>query len=244
MSSTSDGDGQSNPRVNSQLASLVPSFDPSKDDLQTYQKRVQLVLAAWPKTRITLATRLILNCQGGAFDKLQLHQTELMENDEKSVQRIITLLGRHWGIRNPNLSEIHQHTQACQFDMCRAGDLRDPENKQHMKKGMVVLTTYPPLFNYLHVAKYDQHQHHPIEGSCKPRPNSPSILRSQYSETYTRKFARPVVKVLMAGGQQRPYNWSPGRLSFAHQDTILPVLPRRSKFEDHRSLPVPSLFNQ
>ena len=75
MSSTSDGDGQSNPRVNSQLASLVPSFDPSKDDLQTYQKRVQLVLAAWPKTRITLATRLILNCQGGAFDKLQLHQT-------------------------------------------------------------------------------------------------------------------------------------------------------------------------
>ena len=98
MASTSDGDGQAGTGVNSQLASLVPSFDPSKDDLQTYQKRVQLVLAAWPKTRITeLVMRLILNCQGSAFDKLQLHQTELMENDEKAVQRIITLLGGHWG---------------------------------------------------------------------------------------------------------------------------------------------------
>ena len=98
MSSTSDGDGKEPPGVNSQLASLVPTLDPSKDDLQTYQKRVQLVLAAWPKGRITeLVMRLILNCQGSAFDKLQLHQTELMENDEKAVQKIISLLGGHWG---------------------------------------------------------------------------------------------------------------------------------------------------
>ena len=97
MSSTSDGDGSSS-GVNSQLASLVPSFDPAKDDLQTYQKRVQLVLAAWPKNRLTeLVMRLILNCHGSAFDKLQLHQSELMENSEKAVQSIITLLGGHWG---------------------------------------------------------------------------------------------------------------------------------------------------
>ena len=98
MTSTSDGDGGTNTGVGSQLATLVPSFNPSKDDLQTYQKRVELVLAAWPPTRITeLVMRLILNCQGSAFDKLQLHQAELMENDEKCVRKIITLLGGHWG---------------------------------------------------------------------------------------------------------------------------------------------------
>jgi hypothetical protein len=40
---------------------------------------------------------LILNCVGSAFKKLQLHQAELIANDRKSIQRIIELLGGHWG---------------------------------------------------------------------------------------------------------------------------------------------------
>ena len=51
--------------ISSQLAFLVPSFDPSKDDLQLYQQKVELVLAAWPKGKLTeLVTRLILGCEG------------------------------------------------------------------------------------------------------------------------------------------------------------------------------------
>ena len=47
--------------ISNQLASLVPSFDPSKNDLAVYQQKVELVLAAWPKTKITeLVTRV--NC--------------------------------------------------------------------------------------------------------------------------------------------------------------------------------------
>ena len=84
--------------VPNQLAVLVPSFDPSKDDLQVYTQKVELLLEAWPSTKYTeLATRLILNCSGSAFKKLQLHQSEITQNDRKSIQRIIELLGGHWG---------------------------------------------------------------------------------------------------------------------------------------------------
>ena len=34
--------------VPNQLAILVPSFDPSKDDLQVYTQKVELLLTAWP----------------------------------------------------------------------------------------------------------------------------------------------------------------------------------------------------
>ena len=51
--------------VSSQLAYLVPSFDPSKDDLLVYQQKVELITAAWPPDKyVELITRLVLNCQG------------------------------------------------------------------------------------------------------------------------------------------------------------------------------------
>ena len=97
MSAASDGSEASN-GISTQLASLVPSFDPSKDDLQVFQQKIQLVLAVWPKAKLSeLITRLILNTTGSAFAKLQLHHTELCVNDEKGVKRLIELLGGHWG---------------------------------------------------------------------------------------------------------------------------------------------------
>ena len=52
----------------------------------------------WPEGKWTeLATRLILGCTGTAFQKLQLHSTELTNNDKKSIQRLIELLGGQWG---------------------------------------------------------------------------------------------------------------------------------------------------
>ena len=99
MQEGSPGESSSNGMgVSNQLASLVPTFDPAKDDMVMYQQRVELVLAAWPKSRIQeLITRLILNCQGSAFQKLQLHQSELATGDDKAVKRLIELLGGSWG---------------------------------------------------------------------------------------------------------------------------------------------------
>ena len=96
MSAASESTGTT--AVSNQLATLVPSFDPAKDDLVQYQQRVELVTAAWPKAKLTeLVTRLILNTQGSAFAKLQLHQTELLTGEESAVKRLIEILGGQWG---------------------------------------------------------------------------------------------------------------------------------------------------
>ena len=96
MTTSSEAAGSTG--VSNQLASLVPTFDPAKDDMVAYQQRVELVVAAWPKNKITeLITRLILNCQGSAFQKLQLHQAELLTGDSSAVERLIEILGGQWG---------------------------------------------------------------------------------------------------------------------------------------------------
>ena len=95
MSSTSDAGGSG---VSNQLSSLVPTFDPATDDLLIYQQKVELVVAAWPKGKLPeLITRLILGCKGTAFQKLQIHQTELLRGDEGSVKKLIEYLGGQWG---------------------------------------------------------------------------------------------------------------------------------------------------
>ena len=115
-----DSSGGDQP-VSHQLSSLVPSFDPAKDDMTIYQQKVELVLAAWPKTKISeLVTRLILNCQGSAFQKLQLHQAELMENDEKSVKKVISLLGGQWG--KVGLERRYQEAEAALFNTIQRQD--------------------------------------------------------------------------------------------------------------------------
>ena len=84
--------------MSNQLSSLVPTFDPSTDDLLIYQQKVELVLAAWPKGKLQeLITRLILGCKGTAFQKLQIHQTELLKGDEECVRKLIEHLGGQWG---------------------------------------------------------------------------------------------------------------------------------------------------
>lgn len=100
MSEASGGD-RGEQQITNQLASLVPTFDPSKDDMQTYRQKVEIVLGVWPKSRITelnITTRLILNTSGSAFiQTLQIHHAELMDNDPKSMTKLIELLGGQWG---------------------------------------------------------------------------------------------------------------------------------------------------
>ena len=84
--------------VPSQLAALVPTYDPSKDELEIYVQKVELLTTTWPSDKFgELATRLILGCSGTAFLKLQQHRDILTVNDKKSVQKIVEVLGGQWG---------------------------------------------------------------------------------------------------------------------------------------------------
>lgn len=85
-------------QVSNQLAVLVPTFDPSTDNVEIWSSKVELLLHAWPHGKILeLATRLILGCKGTAYQKLQLHQKELLVNDVSSIKRLVELVGGTWG---------------------------------------------------------------------------------------------------------------------------------------------------
>ena len=121
MTSTSDGGESTTTLVPNHLAALVPSFDPAKDDLVAYTQKVQLLVGMWPDQRWTeLATRLILNCSGSAFLKLQLQQGELTKNEKKSIQRIIEVLGGHWG--QINLEKQYEYAERALYRCSQKND--------------------------------------------------------------------------------------------------------------------------
>ena len=94
QTSTSDGAGG----VPNQLAMLVPSFDPATDNVDIWSSKVTLLLEAWPQNKIIeLITRLILSTKGSAYQKLHLHQKDLLVNDRKGVQKLVELVGGTWG---------------------------------------------------------------------------------------------------------------------------------------------------
>ena len=93
-----EASGESGGQVPNQLAILVPTFDPATDSVEIWTSKVELLLDTWPTNKIQeLATRLILGCKGTAFQKLQLHRSEILINDPKGIQRLVELVGGKWG---------------------------------------------------------------------------------------------------------------------------------------------------
>ena len=130
-------------------------------------------------------------------------------------------------LSQPGITEIHQFTQACQFDLCEVGALVDPSNGKSIKKGMVVLTTSPSLFRALHGRNCRRnHEHQPIEGSIKL--HDQSMRRSTYTEVYPRKFARLVAKILTGNSREWPFRWSHGMIALTCSDIAESVLVARS----------------
>ena len=81
-----------------ELASLVPGFDPSTDNVEIWTSKVELLLTTWPPDKLNeLATRLILGCKGTAYQKLQLLRSEVLTNSPKGIQRLVEIVGGTWG---------------------------------------------------------------------------------------------------------------------------------------------------
>ena len=120
--------------VPNQLAALVPTYDPSKDDLQVYCQKVELLTATWPEGKYTeLATRLILGCQGTAFMKLQLCRDEITKNDRKSIKRIIELLGGQWGA-----IPLEKKFEAAERALYRCQQKSDESNDSYLARADVL----------------------------------------------------------------------------------------------------------
>ncbi len=130
--SSTSGDGPG--MVPVQLAALVPSYDPAKDDITIFQQKVELLVETWPSNRmIELATRLVLNTSGTAFQKLQLHQKDIIINDRKGVQKLIELLGGSWG-RIP----LEKKFEAAERAIYRCQQKGDEANDSYLARAEVL----------------------------------------------------------------------------------------------------------
>ena len=98
-------------------------------------------------------------------------------------------------LKMPYLYEVSQGTYAAQFDMCKVGELKDPQNQKLIKKGMQINTTSQQLYFHFNGRKCNhQHEHQTLEGSTIYR--GERVQRTAFSENYTRKFARSIAQVL------------------------------------------------
>eukprot|EP00435_Cladocopium_sp_Y103_P006894 s1307_g2.t1 len=98
-------------------------------------------------------------------------------------------------LKTPYLYEIAQGTYVAKFDMCQVGEMRDPQNQKLYKKGMEIHTTSQQFYFHFNGRKCNhQHEHQTLEGQTIVK--GIPILRTAFSENYTRKFARSIAQVL------------------------------------------------
>lgn len=94
MTEHSGGSGS----IPNHLAVLAPTFDPATDDVLEWSNKVSLLIQAWPSDKYReLSTRLILNSKGSAFQKLNLHQKEILVSEVAGVKKLVELVGGSWG---------------------------------------------------------------------------------------------------------------------------------------------------
>ena len=113
---------------------------------------------------------------------------------------------RHFHMEQPEGSVMLQHppfiqmsnfARKCRFDLCKVGDLRDPQSQLLMRKRLNVMTTSKGLYESLNDrACTGDHEHQQVAGSTWDPLENKFIQRSKYTERYPRKFARQIIQVL------------------------------------------------
>lgn len=80
------------------MSALIPSFDPAVDNVEQWSQKIELLTQVWPEGKLSeLATRIILNCKGSAFAKLQLKQKELLAGTVESIAQTVDIVGGQFG---------------------------------------------------------------------------------------------------------------------------------------------------
>ena len=117
--------------------------------------------------------------------------------------------GRHFHIEQPVgsdlykvpcMQEIISSLSCCKFDLCRLGDLKEPQTGLPIRKRLLVCTSSQALHRFLNGKLCNQdHHHQPIAGSTQW--NNQRMPLSKFTEHYPRKFARQIVKVILGNKQ-------------------------------------------
>ena len=106
-------------------------------------------------------------------------------------------------IYQEEMSAIVNHGWIAVCDMCRAGQLKHPISGKLLKKGTQIITTSQIMKQVSGALRCSRdHEHDSVEGSFH-HPDFGRVNVSQYTELYTRVFARKVARCLQCIGQIR-----------------------------------------
>ena len=107
-------------------------------------------------------------------------------------------------MKTPGMHEILQGTLWNEFDMCKVGDLRDPQTHDPIRKRMAVCSTSVDMHVALHGKMCNgEHHHRNIAGNTKI--HGVTVKLSQFTELYPQKFAKQVAKIMLHDQGQRCY---------------------------------------
>lgn len=131
--------------VPSSLTSLIPSFDPATDSVEVWAQKVELLSKVWPADKISeLTTRLILNCKGSAFQKLQIRQKDLLKNEIACVKLLVEVVGGQFG-----QVPLEKRYEAAEKALFRCSQRSDESNDSYLARTDVawaeLLAQDPPM---------------------------------------------------------------------------------------------------
>ncbi len=131
--------------VPTSLTSLIPTFDPATDQVEIWAQKVELLSKVWPADKISeLITRLILNCKGSAFQKLQIRQKDLLKNDLACVKLLVEVVGGQFG-----QVPLEKRYEAAERALFRCSQRSDESNDSYLARTDVawaeLLSQDPPM---------------------------------------------------------------------------------------------------
>lgn len=99
-----------------------------------------------------------------------------------------------WNVHG--IEAIIDRTIRCSFDLCKIGDLKDPDSQKPIRKRLVVQSTSDLLYRELHGRHCDRnHDHRTIAGSTIV--NGQRIPLSKFTEWYPPKFAKQIARIIL-----------------------------------------------
>ena len=164
--------------------------------MEVWAQKVELLSKVWPADKLSeLTTRLILNCKGSAFQKLQIRQKDLLKNDLASVKLLVELVGGQFG-----QVPLEKRYEAAERALFRCSHRSDESNDSYLARTDVAWSEFlaqdPPM------AMADLQAYVTLRGSLLSSDDKKRVLIEAGAETggnLTTKRVNAAIRTLGAG---------------------------------------------
>eukprot|EP00435_Cladocopium_sp_Y103_P060955 s399_g22.t1 len=117
------------------------------------------------------------------------------------------------------LAAILERAMIAKCDMCTAGQLKHPETGRYLQKRMQIVTTSQIMHHFISQFQCKhEHAHDVVAGSCR-HPQLGRVNVSQYTELYTKVFAKRIARCVQCVSQVREKSLS------SHEPALVSHIP-------------------